>query len=149
MKINRRKNDGLLVAAVTVLLTIGLIMVFSASAVVAEEKYGSLLYYSRQTNTLGISMHINHIYLFQGKIYKLPKKRITLNSAFWLLLSYSSDYSSGAMLSMEHNDGIVWVLPVFNPPNSQKLPSSFILLIFFHAKVKSFETGKKDCYLIF
>jgi len=48
MKISHRKNDGLLVAAVTVLLTIGLIMVFSASAVIAEEKYGSLLYYSRK-----------------------------------------------------------------------------------------------------
>ena len=39
------KNDIFLVAAVTILLTIGIIMVFSASAVVAEEKHGSLLYY--------------------------------------------------------------------------------------------------------
>ena len=48
MKITQRKNDAFLVGAVTILLTIGLIMVFSASAVVAQEKYGSLLYYSRK-----------------------------------------------------------------------------------------------------
>ena len=48
MKINKHKNDPWLVGSVTVLLTIGLIMVFSASAVLAQEKYGSLLYYSRK-----------------------------------------------------------------------------------------------------
>lgn len=48
MSTTKRKNDAWLVAAVTVLLTIGLIMVFSASAVVAQEKYGSILYYSRK-----------------------------------------------------------------------------------------------------
>ena len=37
MKINKHKNDPWLVGSVTVLLTIGLIMVFSASAVLAQE----------------------------------------------------------------------------------------------------------------
>ena len=48
MSTTKKKNDAWLVAAVTVLLTIGLVMVFSASAVVAREKYGSVLYYSRK-----------------------------------------------------------------------------------------------------
>jgi cell division protein FtsW len=48
MSTTKRKNDAWLVAAVTILLTVGLVMVFSASAVVAREKYGSILYYSRK-----------------------------------------------------------------------------------------------------
>jgi cell division protein FtsW len=41
----KRKNDGFLVGAVTVLLSFGMIMVFSASAAVANENYGSPLYF--------------------------------------------------------------------------------------------------------
>jgi cell division protein FtsW len=41
----KRKNDGILVGAVTILLTIGMIMVFSASAAVASENYGSPVYF--------------------------------------------------------------------------------------------------------
>ncbi|MCK5033070.1 MAG: putative lipid II flippase FtsW [Calditrichia bacterium] len=41
----KRKNDGILVGAVTVLLAFGMIMVFSASAAVANENYGSPLYF--------------------------------------------------------------------------------------------------------
>jgi cell division protein FtsW len=48
MNTTKRKNDAWLVAAITALLTIGLIMVFSASAFMAQEKYGSILYYSRK-----------------------------------------------------------------------------------------------------
>jgi cell division protein FtsW len=48
MKVNRPKNDVFLIAAVIILLTIGLIMVFSASAVMAHEKHGSILYFSRK-----------------------------------------------------------------------------------------------------
>jgi len=48
MKINKPKNDIFLIAAVTILLTTGLIMVFSASAVVAHEKHGSVLYFSQK-----------------------------------------------------------------------------------------------------
>ncbi|TFH00918.1 MAG: putative lipid II flippase FtsW [Calditrichales bacterium] len=46
MRANKTKNDVWLVGAVTTLLTIGLVLVFSASAVVAQEKFGSLIYYS-------------------------------------------------------------------------------------------------------
>jgi cell division protein FtsW len=74
MKISRRKNDGLLVAAVTVLLTIGLIMVFSASAVVAEEKYGSLLYYSRKQILWGF-LCILTIFIFSRLKYTNYAKR--------------------------------------------------------------------------
>lgn len=45
MNLHKPKTDPFLIAAVTILLTIGLVMVFSASAVVAHEKHGSLLYF--------------------------------------------------------------------------------------------------------
>ena len=41
----KRKNDGILVGAVTILLAFGMIMVFSASAAVANENYGSPVYF--------------------------------------------------------------------------------------------------------
>ncbi len=41
----KRKNDGFLVGAVTILLASGMIMVFSASAAVATENYGSPIYF--------------------------------------------------------------------------------------------------------
>jgi cell division protein FtsW len=41
----KRKNDGILVGAITILLTLGMIMVFSASAAVANENYGSPVYF--------------------------------------------------------------------------------------------------------
>jgi len=40
-----KKNDGILVGAVTILLTFGMIMVFSASAAVANDNYGSHAYF--------------------------------------------------------------------------------------------------------
>jgi cell division protein FtsW (lipid II flippase) len=42
----RKHNDIVLVATVTILLTIGLILVFSASVIVAEERHGSLIYFT-------------------------------------------------------------------------------------------------------
>ncbi len=48
MKINKSKNDVFLIAAVSLLLTIGLIMVFSASAFVAHERHGSLIFFFRK-----------------------------------------------------------------------------------------------------
>ena len=45
---SKSKTDIWLIIAVTLLLITGIIMVFSASALVAHEKYGSLLYYSRK-----------------------------------------------------------------------------------------------------
>jgi cell division protein FtsW len=44
----KSRTDIFLIIAVTLLLIIGIIMVFSASALVAHERYGSLLYYSRK-----------------------------------------------------------------------------------------------------
>jgi cell division protein FtsW len=41
----KKHNDIILVATVTILLTIGLVMVFSASAIVAQERHGSLIYF--------------------------------------------------------------------------------------------------------
>ena len=85
MKISRQKNDGLLVAAVTILLTIGLIMVFSASAVVAKEKYGSLLYYSRKQILWGF-LCILTIFIFSRLNYTTySKKGLPL---FGILISF-------------------------------------------------------------
>ncbi len=78
MKISRRKNDGLLVAAVTVLLTIGLIMVFSASAVVAEEKYGSLLYFSRKQILWGFLCILTIFIFSRVKYTNYTKKGLPL-----------------------------------------------------------------------
>jgi cell division protein FtsW len=63
MKLAKSKNDIILVAAVTVLLTLGLIIVFSASAVVAHEQYGSVLYYLRKQIFWGF-LSIFSIFLF-------------------------------------------------------------------------------------
>ena len=78
MKISRQKNDVPLVAAVTILLTIGLIMVFSASAVMAQEKYGSLLYYSQRQIIWGF-LCILTIFIFSRiKYANYCKKNIPL-----------------------------------------------------------------------
>ncbi len=88
----KRKNDGWLVAAVTVLLTIGLIMVFSASAVMAQEKYGSLLYYSQKQILWGF-LCIFIIFIFSRINYTVYTKRNlplfgVLTSIFLLLGLY-------------------------------------------------------------
>ena len=85
MKISSRNNDGLLVAAVTVLLTIGLIMVFSASAVVAEEKYGSLLHYSRKQILWGFLCILTIFIFSRVKYTTYPKKGLPL---FGILASF-------------------------------------------------------------
>ena len=84
MKINRPKNDILLIAAVTILLTIGLIMVFSASAVVAHEKHGSLLYFSRKQIFWGF-LCIMGIFVFSRL-----KLNLTFNKGVPLILVATS-----------------------------------------------------------
>jgi cell division protein FtsW len=63
MKINKPKNDIFLIAAVTILLTIGLIMVFSASAVMAHEKHGSIIHFSKKQMLWGF-LSILSIFVF-------------------------------------------------------------------------------------
>jgi len=101
MKINKHKNDPWLVGSVTVLLTIGLIMVFSASAVVAQEKYGSLLYYSSKQIlwgflcifTIFIFSRVKHSnYLKNG----LPLIGISFSIALLLGLFIWGDVVNGA-----------------------------------------------------
>ena len=74
MKISKQKNDVPLVAAVTTLLTIGLIMVFSASAVMAQEKYGSLLYYSQKQIIWGF-LCILSIFIFSRIKYTIYTRK--------------------------------------------------------------------------
>jgi cell division protein FtsW len=78
MKINKRKNDILLVAAVTILLTIGIIMVFSASAVLAHEQHGSLVYYYIKQIFWGF-LCIMAIFIFSRlKIHSYTKGKIPI-----------------------------------------------------------------------
>ena len=97
----KRKNDGWLVAAVTELLTTGLIMVFSASAFMAQEKYGSLLYYSRKQILWGFFC-IFIIFIFSRVNYSnFTRKNIPLigviSSVFLLLgLFFWGDVVNGA-----------------------------------------------------
>lgn len=73
MKINKPKNDVFLIAAVSVLLTIGLIMVFSASAFIAHERHGSLLFFFRKQIFWGF-LCIMSIFIFSRlKINYTPR----------------------------------------------------------------------------
>ena len=76
----KQKNDILLIISVTILLTVGLIMVFSASAVVAEEKHGSLLYFAQKQILWGFFC-ILAIFIFSRiKFTKYSKKNFALSS---------------------------------------------------------------------
>jgi cell division protein FtsW len=63
MKLSKSKYDIALVIAVSLLMTLGLIMVFSASAAVAHEKYGSVIYYLQKQVFWGF-VAILSIFLF-------------------------------------------------------------------------------------
>jgi cell division protein FtsW len=84
MKINKPKNDIFLIAAATILLTIGLIMVFSASAVMAHEKHGSLLYFSKKQILWGF-LSILSIFVFSR-----IKINFTMRKGFPLYLVLAS-----------------------------------------------------------
>lgn len=74
----KRKNDGILVGAVTILLTFGMIMVFSASAEVATENYGSPVYFFTKQILWGFICFIA-IFVFSRFDYNnLANKRFPL-----------------------------------------------------------------------
>ncbi len=73
MKINKPKNDVFLIAAVSVLLTIGLIMVFSASAFVAHERHGSLIFFFRKQIFWGFLCVVSIFIFSRLKINFNPK----------------------------------------------------------------------------
>ncbi len=80
MKINKPKNDIFLIAAATILLTIGLIMVFSASAVMAHEKHGSVLYFSKKQMLWGF------LSIFSIFVFSRIKINFTMRKSFPLYL---------------------------------------------------------------
>ena len=80
MKINKPKNDIFLIAATTILLTIGLIMVFSASAVMAHEKHGSVLYFSKKQILWGF------LSIFSIFVFSRIKINFTMRKSFPLYL---------------------------------------------------------------
>jgi cell division protein FtsW len=65
---NKKHNDIILVATITILLTIGLIMVFSASAIVAQERHGSLIYFIQKQVLWGF-LCILSIFIFSRLKY--------------------------------------------------------------------------------
>ncbi len=73
MKINKPKNDVFLIASVTILLTIGLIIVFSASAFVAHERHGSLIYFFRKQIFWGFLCIVSIFIFSRLKINYNPK----------------------------------------------------------------------------
>ena len=80
MNLHKPKTDIFLIAAVTILLTIGLVMVFSASAVVAHEKHGSLLYFVQKQVFWGF-LCILSIFIFSR-----IKLSFTMSRGFPLML---------------------------------------------------------------
>jgi len=101
MRISKPKNDIFLIAAATILLTIGLIMVFSASAVMAHEKHGSVLYFSKKQILWGF-LSIFSIFVFSRiKINFTMRKKfplyLVLGSAAMLIgLFFWGDLINGA-----------------------------------------------------
>ncbi len=84
MKIKNQKNDIFLIAAVTILLTTGLIMVFSASAVMAHEKHGSIIHFSKKQMLWGF---LSVISIF---IFSRIKINFTMRKGFPLYLILTS-----------------------------------------------------------
>jgi cell division protein FtsW len=78
MKTMKQKNDIVLVAVVTILLTIGIVMIFSASAVMAHEKHGSLLYYYFKQILWGFLCLVAIFIFSRIKISSLTKGKIPL-----------------------------------------------------------------------
>ena len=72
MKLTKSKNDIGLVAAVSILLTLGLIMVFSASAALAHEQHGSVIYFLRKQIFWGF-ISIFSIFLFWRSFFAVKK----------------------------------------------------------------------------
>lgn len=70
----KRTNDIVLVATVTILLTIGLIMVFSASAIVAQERHGSLIYFVQKQVLWGF-LCILSIFVFSRLKFQVYTRR--------------------------------------------------------------------------
>jgi cell division protein FtsW len=101
MKITKRRNDVILVAAVTILLTIGIVMIFSASAVVAHEKHGSLLYFYFKQILWGF-LCISAIFIFSRIKFssisnsKIPVILVLLSVVFLFGLFIWGDKVNGA-----------------------------------------------------
>lgn len=97
----KSKNDILLVVAVTLLLITGIIMVFSASALMAHERYGSLLYYSRKQILWGF-ICILAIFIFSRINLKIlttkgiPLALVLLHITFLIGLFFWGDMVNGA-----------------------------------------------------
>jgi cell division protein FtsW len=98
---SKSKTDILLIIAVTLLLIIGIIMVFSASALVAHERYGSILYYSRKQILWGF-LCILAIFVFSRinlKIFTMkgvPLALVLIHILFLLGLFIWGDMVNGA-----------------------------------------------------
>ncbi len=90
-----------MIIAVSLLLIIGIIMVFSASAFVAQERYGSILYYSRKQIVWGF-LGILALFIFSKinlKIFTIkgvPLILVLVNILFLIGLFFWGDMVNGA-----------------------------------------------------
>ena len=97
----KTKTDIFLIIAITLLLIIGIIMVFSASALVAHERYGSLLYYSRKQILWGF-VSIVALFVFSRLNLKIftqrgvPLMLVLVNIVFLIGLFFWGDQVNGA-----------------------------------------------------
>lgn len=101
MKISKPKNDVYLIAAASLLLTIGLIMVFSASAFVAHERHGSLLFFFRKQIFWGF-LCVLSIFIFSRLKFSydpkpgLPLLIVLISVIFLVGLFFIGDVVNGA-----------------------------------------------------
>jgi cell division protein FtsW len=98
---NKQRKDIILVATVTCLLIIGLIMVFSASVIIAQEKHGSLVYFVQKQVIWGF-LCILSIFIFSRLKYNhfrhrhLPLMVVAIALALLIGLFFLGDKVNGA-----------------------------------------------------
>jgi cell division protein FtsW len=138
----RKHNDIVLVATVTILLTIGLILVFSASVIVAEERHGSLIYFIQKQVVWGflciLSIFIFSRFKFQtfARAY-VPMFGVVFSVLLLLGLFFFGDRVNGAIRL--YNLGI----GSFQPSEAAKLALIIYFADIFSRKGRQLRDWKK------
>jgi cell division protein FtsW len=138
----RKHNDIVLVATVTILLTIGLILVFSASVIVAEERHGSLIYFIQKQVVWGflciLSIFIFSRFKFQtfARAY-VPMFGVVFSVLLLLGLFFFGDRVNGAI--RWYNLGI----GSFQPSEAAKLALIIYFADIFSRKGRQLRDWKK------
>ena len=117
MKLSKSTNDIGLVVAVSILMTIGLIMVFSASAAVAHEQYGSVIYYLQKQIFWGFVAILSILLFSRIRLNIFATRSASLGGVFICSLLLLGLFILALLLTGPEG-GIVSALPVFNHQNS-------------------------------